>query len=460
MASVFATLTCLLLCAPLARAGEECMASFNVSQGFSLEAGSLERGASLLDSPAANSSAECRSHCCSLPPCSLALFTGDRRCLLIDCPIGQTTPACTLHPRPGFQASFKPGSVQHNDTPAVDCSSPPKTGPCRAAFTRWFYNATEKVCQEFIFGGCLPNLNNYDSAEDCLNACDKPTEPSNNQVPVVSRSVMSLKDCSKVCSAEEFQCNDGCCIPLNLLCDGVTHCFDKSDFPYCDKMRDSFTLLTALGDSGSQSNERCTAPKAVGYCRAAMPRWNFDPKSQKCSMFIYGGCKGNKNNYETERACLQTCAGQKDVISKVQKLKGPAVNDNAYCLAPAVTGRCRAAFPRWYYDSSILRCRSFTYGGCGGNKNNYDSVDQCLARCSGKTGAWNDGEDGGSHEKHQAEYRRHVSAISMVVLLAICVFILLSGVVYFIVKLAKSDHVVSYHRTRSGDDKDTLINAA
>lgn len=467
MAPVFPVLVSFLVlfCAPAARAGEECLTSFNVSRGFSLEAGSVDRGASLLDSPEVNGSAECLSRCCSLARCTLALFSlsqpGHPRCHLIDCPLGQSPPVCTLHPRPGFEANFKPGSVQHNDTPTVDCASPPKTGPCRAAIPRWFYNGTEKTCQEFIYGGCLANMNNYDSKEDCLDACDKSAGPSNNQVPVVSRSVMSLKDCSKPCSVEEFQCSDGCCVPRNLLCDGVSHCFDKSDLSYCDKMRDTYKLLIAPGDSRSQDNERCTAPKMVGYCRASMPRWNFDPKSQNCSMFIYGGCKGNKNNYQSERACLAACAGQKEVIPNPQKLrKGPHAEDEDYCLAPAVTGRCRASFPRWYYDVSSLNCRTFIYGGCGGNKNNYDSKDQCLARCSGKTGAWDGGEDGSNHEKHQAEYRRHVSAISMVVLLAICVFILLSGVIYFIVKLAKSDHVVSYHRTRSGEDKETLINTA
>ncbi|XP_056585509.1 low-density lipoprotein receptor-related protein 8-like [Triplophysa dalaica] len=35
------------------------------------------------------------------------------------------------------------------------------------------------------------------------------------------------------CSSEEFSCNDGRCLPLNLRCDGVDHCGDSSDESTC-----------------------------------------------------------------------------------------------------------------------------------------------------------------------------------------------------------------------------------
>lgn len=46
-------------------------------------------------------------------------------------------------------------------------------------------------------------------------------------------------------------------------------------------------------------------------------------------------------------------------------------------------GHCRAAFPKFYYDPSSASCQSFLYGGCGGNANNFDSVEECMNRCSG-----------------------------------------------------------------------------
>jgi hypothetical protein len=53
------------------------------------------------------------------------------------------------------------------------------------------------------------------------------------------------------------------------------------------------------------------------------------------------------------------------------------------CNAPAETGNCEAAMPRWFHDPSTGLCRPFTYGGCGGNANNYQSLAECQAACHG-----------------------------------------------------------------------------
>ncbi|XP_014858469.1 PREDICTED: amyloid beta A4 protein-like isoform X1 [Poecilia mexicana] len=52
------------------------------------------------------------------------------------------------------------------------------------------------------------------------------------------------------------------------------------------------------------------------------------------------------------------------------------------CWANAETGPCRAMLPRWYFDRQEGRCVQFIYGGCGGNRNNFDSEEYCLAVCS------------------------------------------------------------------------------
>lgn len=52
-----------------------------------------------------------------------------------------------------------------------------------------------------------------------------------------------------------------------------------------------------------------------------------------------------------------------------------------HCTLPSVTGHCRAAFPRYFYNVESGECEQFIYGGCGGNDNRFDSMIQCEASC-------------------------------------------------------------------------------
>ncbi|KAH0999610.1 hypothetical protein HUJ04_006003 [Dendroctonus ponderosae] len=44
-------------------------------------------------------------------------------------------------------------------------------------------------------------------------------------------------------------------------------------------------------------------------------RWHFDASALTCVQFVYGGCRGNQNNFLTFEECLNTCAVVKDALS-------------------------------------------------------------------------------------------------------------------------------------------------
>ena len=51
----------------------------------------------------------------------------------------------------------------------------------------------------------------------------------------------------------------------------------------------------------------CDQPKEVGPCDAAIPRWWYDSSRGTCVAFLYGGCGGNENNFESRAACEAAC---------------------------------------------------------------------------------------------------------------------------------------------------------
>ena len=53
----------------------------------------------------------------------------------------------------------------------------------------------------------------------------------------------------------------------------------------------------------------------------------------------------------------------------------------AECLEKIDSGMCKAAHPKFGYDKEKKECKSFNYGGCGGNKNNFSKKEDCDTKC-------------------------------------------------------------------------------
>ncbi|NXU21264.1 AMBP protein, partial [Pardalotus punctatus] len=51
----------------------------------------------------------------------------------------------------------------------------------------------------------------------------------------------------------------------------------------------------------------CRLPIVPGPCQAPVTRWAFDAAQGKCITFSYGGCKGNGNQFYSEKECKEYC---------------------------------------------------------------------------------------------------------------------------------------------------------
>jgi len=44
-------------------------------------------------------------------------------------------------------------------------------------------------------------------------------------------------------------------------------------------------------------------------------------------------------------------------------------------------GHCDAKILAWYFDHDSEQCRNFTYSGCGGNDNRFETEEECVSQC-------------------------------------------------------------------------------
>ena len=101
----------------------------------------------------------------------------------------------------------------------------------------------------------------------------------------------------------------------------------------------------------------CSLPPETGPCRAAFPRYYYDPSTQQCKHFIYGGCQGNENNFKTFEECEKRC---KTEGIHWENMQTPKI---VLCMSVAA-GKNTIILWRHYvcYHAPYYACRLFSRG--------------------------------------------------------------------------------------------------
>lgn len=53
--------------------------------------------------------------------------------------------------------------------------------------------------------------------------------------------------------------------------------------------------------------EVCLMEKKQGECYAYFEKWFYNPTTEECEMFVYGGCNGNENRFNSKPECEKKC---------------------------------------------------------------------------------------------------------------------------------------------------------
>lgn len=118
---------------------------------------------------------------------------------------------------------------------------------------------------------------------------------------------------------------------------------------------------SATGGTGG-GGDVCQLPQDSGPCDAAMRRWWFNAATGKCEPFVYGGCQGNANNFQTAMDCVGACApavaNACEVIacppSSVCAFTAP---DSATCATPCGAGETCPAGQTCGCGASCAGCK-------------------------------------------------------------------------------------------------------
>ncbi|KRX48722.1 Papilin [Trichinella murrelli] len=322
------------------------------------------------------------------------------------------------------------------------CSLPKQSGTGEYKLPRWYYNAKDGRCKRFRYAGRYGNQNNFMSKEFCSIACEKSSNPCSNGQSILYKAEQNIFPCDNAYNCpRDYYCLHGvgdgiCCPEKDKPCSLPMTEGEGIEILrrwFYDNTSDKCLIFFYRGSKGNMNNFRtkedcektciagkcslytsrirCLEKKVVGTGNAHLERWHFSSEKAKCINFVYSGLGGNGNNFATKADCEQTCREYQTLCpwsnfplvanetlffcdndifcpptyvchKNARRVYSVCCPDPAhFCRLPLDSGTCEENNLRYGYNEDSHSCVLYRYGGCGGNLNRFETVEECLRVC-------------------------------------------------------------------------------
>lgn len=157
-------------------------------------------------------------------------------------------------------------------------------------------------------------------------------------------------------------------------------------------------------------------PRPIAGCSQQSALLAGKKRSKKCSTVVLWHGNDSVFPYFAEEHSSQTGTEAVflgvafSVIHKLGRgilLSFFLIDNTDKCTKELVVGPCRARLLRFYYNLRTQRCESFTYGGCLGNENNFETLKSCRYHCEKQAAK----PTGGEHLSHIFGDPQHAHSI-------------------------------------------------
>ncbi|NXA18278.1 AMBP protein, partial [Ibidorhyncha struthersii] len=88
----------------------------------------------------------------------------------------------------------------------------------------------------------------------------------------------------------------------------------------------------------SNKEDSCRLSRDPGPCSGMLSRFFYNSSSMACEAFLYGGCLGNGNNFYSEKECLQAC--RTEAACRLPIVQGPCQKPVTRWAFDAAQGKC------------------------------------------------------------------------------------------------------------------------